>query len=231
MQWRAGIVLASILLNSVGASAFPPYRSTDAETADPWTLETRIGLLRVRHDGPDTAYITPLLRLNVGLPASTEIVSEFEHRADQNGEDDLALGFKWVPVHWLIDVGVETLALLPVADGQSGAGVESQLVGTFRHDAWRFHLNGGGIYDGRPKESESGWRASSLVEYRTGRWKPGAELFARQLNGGEVETLAGAGLIVNIDRFDIRVGIHAGLTDAAADLTTNLWVATKFDLF
>jgi hypothetical protein len=27
-------------------AAFPPYRSTDAGTADPWVLEPRLGLIR-----------------------------------------------------------------------------------------------------------------------------------------------------------------------------------------
>lgn len=227
---QARALLFALLLWPAPLPAFPPYRSTDAETADPWTLETRLGLLRVRHDGPDTAYISPLLRVNLGLPGSTEIVSEFEHRADVNGEDDLALGFKWVPIHWRIDIGVETLALLPIADDQSDAGVESQLLATFRRDHWRLHLNAGGVYDGRPEPSESGWRTSGLVEYRIGRWKPGVEIFARRLTGAELEMLAGTGLIVDVGRFDVRVGVHAGLTDASPDLTTNLWVASKFDL-
>jgi hypothetical protein len=228
-----GIAPAALLLTLLWAAqlrAFPPYRSTDAETAEPWVLETRLGLLRVRHEGPETGYISPLLRLNLGLPASTEIISEFEHRADTGGQDDAALGFKWVPIHWRLDAGVEALALLPIADGQSGAGVESQLLVTFRRDEWRMHVNAGGLYDGRPEPSQSGWRTSGLAEYRIGRWKPGLEIFARQLGGESLEMLAGPGVIVDVGRFDVRIGVHAGLTDASPDLTTNLWVATKFDL-
>jgi len=224
----ARALLLTLLLWPAPLRAFPPYRSTDADTAEPWTLETRLGLLRVRHDGPDTAYISPLLRLNLGLPASTEIITEFEHRADESGEDDAAVGFKWVPIHWRVDMGVETLALLPIADAQRGAGVESQLLATVRRDDLRLHLNAGGICDGRPAPREWGWRGSALVEYRTGRWTPGVEVFARHLTGDSLEMIAGPGLIVDVGRFDIRIGVHAGLTDAAPDLTTNLWVATKF---
>ncbi len=227
---RSPALLLSLLLWPAPMRAFPPYRSTDAETAEPWVLETRLGLLRVIHDGPETAYLSPLLRLNLGLPGSVEIVSEYEHRADGDGENDAALGLKWVPFHRGIDVGVETLALLPIADDQSGAGVEAQLLATLRHDAWRMHVNAGGVYDGRPGPSQSGWRSSGLVEYQSGRWRPGIEIFGRRLSGESLEMLAGAGLIAAIGRFDIRVGVHAGLTDAAPDLTTNLWVATKFAL-
>lgn len=74
------------------------------------------------------------------------------------------------------------------------------------------------------------WRASGLVEYRTGHWRPGVEIFAKRLSGGDLELLAGSGLIVDVGRFDIRLGVHAGLTDAAPDLTTNLWVSTNFNL-
>ena len=229
MRWTFALLLT--LSWSTPLLAFPPYRSTDAETAEPWTLETRLGLLRVRHDRPDTAYISPLLRLNLGLPGSTEIVSELEHRIDSDGDDDdAALGFKWVPIHWHVDLGVETLALLPIAGHQRGAGVESQVLATFQRDEWRMHVNAGGIYDGRPEPSESGWRSSGLLEYRAGRWKPGVEIFARRLSGGDLEMLAGPGLIVDVGRFDVRFGVHAGLTDTSPDLTPNLWVSTKFDL-
>jgi hypothetical protein len=226
---KAGALVVALLWPAQ-LFAFPPYRSTDADTAAPWTLETRLGLLRVRHDGAETAYSSPLLRLNLGLPGSSEIVSEFEQRADDGGSRDAAVGFKYVPVHWRVSAGVETLALLPVADGQSGTGVESQLLATLGHNGWLAHVNAGGFYDARPASIERGWRASTLVEFRYRRWRPGFELFARRINAEPVEILAGPGLIVDVGRYDIRLSAHAGLTDGATDLTTNLWVATKFVL-
>ena len=40
---------------SADAVAFPPYRSTDADTAEPGELEVRLGLLRVEREDDDNA--------------------------------------------------------------------------------------------------------------------------------------------------------------------------------
>ena len=72
------LITAALLAGLSGspAAAFPPYRSTDADTADPWVFEARLGLLRLRRDGGDNVYSSPLLRLNLGLPHGLELVSE-----------------------------------------------------------------------------------------------------------------------------------------------------------
>jgi len=210
--------------------AIPPYRATDAETVEPWHLNTRLGLLRVRHDGSDTAYITPLLRLELGLPASIELRLNYQHRADAPTDDELAVGFKWVPIHWRVDVGIDTLTLLPVGSEETGGGVQSQLVATYRHDAWQAHINAGGIYDARESPTQSGWRTSGLVEYRIGRWKPGVELFVRRLTHDDLEVITGPGVIIDMGRFDLRIGVEAGLTDVSPDVATNIWLGTTFDL-
>src|SRR5688572_23362438 len=147
-----------VLLLPTSALAFPPYRSTDATTAEPWTVEARLGLFRIRHDSGDNAQFSPLLRVNLGLPGSVEIVSEYEHRVDDDGGSDAAVGVKWAPLRCGIDIGVETLALLPVGEGQGDAGVESQLLAAYRRESWRLHVNAGGMYDARPASNESGWR-------------------------------------------------------------------------
>jgi hypothetical protein len=211
------------------ARAFPPYRSTDAETADPWTLEARLGLGRVERDGDVNEYTSPLLRLNLGLPRNVEIVSEFEYRPDEGQVGDAAIGVKWVPYLATLSVGVETLALLPVST-QGGAGVESLLLATWRERALRVHVNAGGFYDARPDEPESGWKAGTVAELRLERIRPGVELFARQQVGEPARVLLGPGVIVDFGRFDVRAGLHVGLTDAAADLTPSLWVTTKLPL-
>jgi hypothetical protein len=56
--WRCLTLLlcALELLNPGGGRAFPPYRSTDAETADPWTLEARFGLVRMQREGDRNDY-------------------------------------------------------------------------------------------------------------------------------------------------------------------------------
>jgi hypothetical protein len=66
------------------------------------------------------------------MPYRTEIVTEFEFRADEAQAADAAIGMKWGPFFGTVSFGIETLALLPVAPDTDDAGVESQLVATAR---------------------------------------------------------------------------------------------------
>jgi len=219
------------LLDPLLAYGFPPYRLTDAETADPWTIEGRLGLLRIEREVQQNAYSSPLLRLNFGLPSNLELVSEFEYRPDEGQVADAAVGFKWIPFMRLLSIGVETLALLPVSSQKdNGAGVESLLLATLRVDALRLHVNAGGFYDARPAESENGWKSGVIVEVQLGRLRPGMEVFAKQVCSRPVQILLGPGLIFDIGPFDVRAGLHVGLTEEAADLTPSLWITRKFPL-
>ncbi len=224
-----GLLTGALLLTfPQPVRAFPPYRSTDADTAAPRTLEARLGALRVENERGGNAYSSPLLRLNFGLPAPVELISEFEYRADEGRTAEAAVGFKWVPIRRGVSVGVETLTLLPVSSRHRGAGVESQILATWAIERARLHVNGGGFYDGRPEDTESGWRASALAEFPHGRIRPGLEIFAKRTASEAEQVLVGSGVIVDIGRFDVRVGVHAGLTAAAPDATASLWVTTKF---
>lgn len=219
----------AILVLASEARAFPPYRSTDAETADPWTVEGRLGVVRVAREHGTNAYTSPLWRLNLGLPHRLELVSEGEWDASAGRLGDLAAGLKVVPFFGSFSVGVEALALLPVSSA-GGAGVEAQLVATQRWERVLLHVNGGGFFDSRPTATEKGWRASVLGEAPLGRWRPGLELFTRQVNGGPIEPSAGAGIIVRLGPIDLRTGLHVGLAEAAPDLRASFWVASKLSL-
>lgn len=224
---RLAVPVVLVLSHAAPVAAFPPYRSTDAGTADPWAFEVRLGLLRLRQDRGDSRYSSPLLRLNFGLPRRLELISELEVRPGRGGLADAALGAKWVPLFGRWSVGAETLLLLPVPNA-GGAGVESQLVITYRNEAsgLRLHINGGGFYDGRPAAAEKGWRASALAELKRGRYRPGLELFTKKVRSGPVEVLFGPGLIMDVGRVDVRLGLHVGLTAAAPDVVLDAWAAT-----
>jgi hypothetical protein len=211
------------------ALAFPPYRSTDAETADPWTLEGRLGLVRLRRNESTNVYSSPLWRVNLGLPYRLELVTEGEWNATEGRLGDAAVGFKWVPFFSSFSIGFEALALLPISSA-GGAGSEVQLVATQRWEPIMLHLNGGGFYDARPEEVEKGWRGSLLAEASLGRWRPGLELFAKQTNGGDIEPLAGAGVIMKLGPLDLRTGVHVGLADASPAVVASFWIASKLPL-
>lgn len=216
---------------STDAVAFPPYRSTDADTAEPGKLEVRLGLLGVEREDDDNGYSSPLLRINLGLPKNLELITEFEFRADESRFGDGAAGLKWVPVRGSWSFGLESLALLPVSSKHSGSGVESQLLATFRRKDFRFHINAGGFYDGRPSETEHGWRASSLSELQISRFRPGFEIFAKQVYAEPVQVQLGAGVIAQLGPIDVRTGVHAGLTSQAPDFVASLWVTWKWTLW
>ncbi|HEU0303187.1 MAG TPA: hypothetical protein VFR32_01265 [Gaiellaceae bacterium] len=227
---RAVVVVAIIML-ARAAQAFPPYRSTDAEVASPGLLETRLGLARLERDDGENDTISPLLRVNLGIARGLELVSELEYLPAPNRLGDGALGLKWASATEPVSIGVETLALLPVSSEHSGAGVESQLVATLRRARLRLHANAGGFYDGRPSDPESGWRASLLGEWEKGRARLGAEIFAKQIHGRGVRAQAGPGIILSLDRVDVRASLHAGLSAEAPDLTASLWVSTEWELW
>jgi hypothetical protein len=225
--------LSCTLLAAASAEAFPPYRSTDAGTAEVGVFEARLGVLRMRRDAGGNLYASPLLRLTLGLAPGLELTSELEVRPGRGGLVDAALGAKWVPLRGRWSLGTETLLLLPVPDA-GGLGIESQLVITYRDDARgvRLHLNGGGFADGRAEPAEKGWRASALAELRRGRYRPGLEVFTRRIGSRPVEVLAGPGVIIDVGRrVDVRFGVHVGLTRAAPDLVLDAWASREFGVW
>jgi hypothetical protein len=231
---RAGIarvlVAAALALRSTDAWGFPPYRSTDAETAEPATLEMRLGLVRVQRKDRDDAYESPLLRANLGLVENLELVSELAYGPEEGRLLEGALGFKGVSPPGPLRVGLEALALLPVSSHQSGVGVESQLVSTFSRAPWLLHVNVGGFYDPRFAEIERGWRASVLLELEVRRSRAGIELFAKQVHGDPTIVQAGPGAIVDLGSFDLRTALHVGLSREAPDLMGSVWVTWRWKL-
>lgn len=211
------------------ASAFPPYRSTDAETAEPWSLEGRLGLLRFTRDAGENTYTSPLLRVNLGFPHRLELTTELEYEPADERLGDGAAGLKWVPYFEKLSLGIETLVLLPVTS-EGGAGIESQLLATQRWDSFRLHANFGGFYDVRPEPVEKGWRGSLLGELELGRFRPGLELFGKQVVSEAVAVQAGAGIIGKLGPIDVRTAVHVGLTEAAPDFRASLWIASKLAL-
>jgi hypothetical protein len=208
--------------------AFPPYRTTDAETAGDDTLETRIGLLRLQVRDSHSTRRTPLSRINYGIGPHFEVISELEYAIDERQLDEGALGFKWAKLENGRGIGVETLLLLPVRSELDGTGIESQVIRTWQRDRSRVHVNAGAFYDPRGLATERGWRASALAEFPRGRVRPGIELFVRDSDATETRLQAGVGLIASLDRVEIRTGLHVGLNAAAPDLEGSVWLSWKW---
>lgn len=212
------------MLAPPAANAFPPYRSTDADTAGAGVVQLRLGLLKIQREHARSRRSTPLIRANFGIGESFEIVSELEYAPDDRALAEGALGFKWARRNGHGGIGVETLALLPVLAEQAGAGIESQFIATLEREHWQLHVNGGAFYDPRPATTERGWRTSVLAEFPRERWRPGVELFAKRRRGDAARVQAGVGLIADLPRMQVRAGLHAGLSDAAPDLEASVWL-------
>ncbi|MBI4382525.1 MAG: hypothetical protein HY579_00645 [Nitrospinae bacterium] len=206
--------------------AFPPYISTDADTADPWTLENRIGFFDLERDKKENAYASPLYRFNLGIPHHLEIVTEFENRPDLKQMGKANVGFKWIPLAGSWSAGIETLAHLPVKE-HGGPGMEGSVLLTVPKDNLRLHVNAGGFTDNGPVERESGWMTGAIMETYFGRFRPGLEFFAKQTAFEPVQASIDPGLIVDFGLFDARMGTRFGLTDAAPTLAGTLWVTFK----
>ena len=224
---RACLLMASVCCASPSA-AFPPYGTTDAETAGASAVEFRLGLVQVEKIGSESERQTPLTNLNFGVGPHFEITSELEYAAEERRLGEAALGFKWAAARGVLNIGVETMTLLPVQSEQEGVGIESQLLVTFAREQWQIHGNAGLFNDPRGDETERGWRASILAEFPREKLQPGVELFAREAHGESTSLQVGAGVIASFARMMLHAGLHIGLTDAAPDWEGNVWLSWKW---
>lgn len=220
--------LASVIfgLDTSALLAFPPYRSTDADTAPPNTLELRAGFIKLENDEGKTEVATPLWRANLGFPNGFEFITEFDYVPEKGTFGDVAAGMKWVP--WFgekLSFGNETLLLLPLRPGDAGIGMESQLLATYWSDDLQIHFNAGGFHDPRTGVEANGWRGSILAEFPREGYEPGIELFAKQVGSEPVDLRAGVGVIFDARYFEVRTGAHVGLTEHAPDINVNFWIA------
>lgn len=227
--WRAAGCALILIFAAPAAHAFPPYRSTDADTAGPGLIQLRLGLLRIKRVDSGSERSTPLTRTNFGIGDHFEIVSEFEYSPDRHELEEGALGFKWARLDDGFGIGVETLTLLPVHGGQSGAGIESQFIATLERESWQLHVNAGRFYDPRSRITERGWRASVLAEFPSGELRPGIELFGKENQFGGARVQAGVGVIAQVRRLQVRTGLHFGLTREAPDIEASVWLAWSWD--
>ena len=224
-----GLLLTWVLWSPTGLFAAPPFKTTDTGTAETGVLELRLGLIQFARQGSRNEVLSPLIRANYGLGSNLELVSEFEYDQSENTTGNGALGLKW---RFLdgdgFSMGIEMLTLLPVRSGDSGPGIESQLLMTWRRGGEHLQFNVGGFHDPRGAATVDGWRASLLAERRLDGFRHGIEVFARQKRGLPTDARLGYGFVKSFGSFDVRSGVHWGLTRQAPDVVFNLWVSREF---
>lgn len=57
--------------------------------------------------------------------------------------------------------------------------------------------------------------------------RPGAEVFVKKKNGDSADVRIGPGVILDVGPFDVRAGVHAGITENSPDLAFSLWIGFK----
>lgn len=222
---------AAVACAPAPAAAFPPYRSADGIPTTPYELGVRVGLGRLVRDDGSSVVTAPLLRTSLGLPKGFEVIGQLEYAPRANRLGDGALGGKWATmVTDKLGVGVESFALLPVMPTSGGVGAEALFAATYREDGYRLHLNAGGFHDPRVGPTQAGWRASALAEASKDDLRVGVELFGRDAGRSGANVQVGAGVIYDLGAFDVRTAVHVGLTRAAPDVVTSLWVTTSLPL-
>jgi hypothetical protein len=58
-------------------------------------------------------------------------------------------------------------------------------------------------------------------------FRPGMELFAKQISGEDADVRLGVGVIKDVGPFEVRSALHAGLTGEAPDVVFSLWFSVK----
>src|SRR5690606_21454087 len=91
------IAIGALFATSQSA-AFPPYRTTDAGTADPFLLEAQAGLIEVERSDHETTIASPLAQLSFGLPAQLEIPIDIAYLPEEGELRDASAGLKWIPL-------------------------------------------------------------------------------------------------------------------------------------
>jgi hypothetical protein len=206
----AVVAAAFTTLTAGQATAFPPYRSTDAAPAEPWELEPRLGLLMVEREAGENEWTAPLFRVNLGFPGDFEAITEAELKPDSGELSDAAVGVKWIPLRRSFALGVEMLVLPPLPS-RPGAGVEATTVASIFAQPMRLHVN-------------------LLGEVETGPLRPGLEIAMKTVRGEPSQIAAGGGAILNLGAIDLRAGVHLGLTADAPDIRASFWVTSKLPL-
>jgi len=78
--------------------------------------------------------------------------------------------------------------------------------------------------------AKRGWRASLLAEFPLERVRPGVELFVKDTRFEDARVQAGVGVIKQFRHFQLRSGVHLGLSDNAPDVEANLWFAWNWSV-
>jgi hypothetical protein len=68
-----------------------------------------------------------------------------------------------------------------------------------------------------------------LAEFPRGSLRPGVELFAKKVRAEGAHIQAGAGIIAQLKRLQVRTALHFGLTREAPDVEASVWFAWSWD--
>ena len=220
--------------------AFRPFESTDAAVADKGVSEVELGLVDFAHDRGHTFLASPDLRYNFGFATNWEVVAEgvlqvFDSSSSRNFELlDPQLDLKAVLIRGPLQKGrspislaVEVTALLPETVPDSGFGMESVMIASFRTGNFTWHVNGGGGLQRGSSDSFGLW--GIILERRISK----SLRLATELNGEFGHGLSArnsvlAGALWDLHKVTFDAGVRFGLSRAAPDIAFTTGLTFRF---
>lgn len=211
------------------AFAYRPFVSTDAAVADEHTWDIELGFVNLSQEDGQTTVATPSLRVNYGLRKNWEVVGEADVQMYQEGPDrdselrEPGLSLKGVVREGVLQhqqgpsVALESGILLPsTVRGEGRTGFEGLGVVSGRLFDVVYHLNLGGELDRHELNPNGLWGV--IIEYPfEGKIRLVGEVTGVVKRRDVPENSGLLGIIVEVGRVDVDVGVRAGLSAAAPD--------------
>jgi hypothetical protein len=205
---RLAVVVASVVIvvagSSRGALAYRPFDGTDADVAEPDTIELELGPLQAEHTGGASAY-TPGGVFNYGVADGYELVVDADGVVPLGDAPGHGVALTDVLVKHVFRAGslqdghgpsvaLETGVLLPgvPATGVDEAGWIADVIVSQRWSRVTIHVNATGFYG---RDRRLGGFASAIVEGPADwRVRPVAELLAERDDGASTTSLLGGAI-------------------------------------
>src|SRR5436190_3950437 len=220
--------------------AYRPFESTDAAVADKGGSEVELGLVDFADHRGHTFLASPDLRYNFGFATNWEMALEGALQVfDSSSRHDFQLLDPQLSVKAVlikgplqearspISLAIEVSALLPETMPDSGFGLESVLIASFRTGKFTWHVNGGGGWQRGSSDSFGLW--GIIVERPISKsLRLAAELNGEFGHGLSAEHSVLAGALWDFHKITFDAGVRFGLTKSAPDIAFTTGLTLRF---
>jgi hypothetical protein len=222
------------------ALAYRPFESTDAAVADKGVSEVEFGLVDFEHRNGQNTVFSPDLRYNFGFATNWEVALEgalqvFDSASTRDFDLlDPELNLKGVLIdgplqkgHSPVSLAVEVGALLPETVPNSGFGLESVLIASFRTGNFTWHVNGGGGLLRGSSDSFALW--GIIVERPISKsLRLAAEINGQFGHGLSAEHSVLVGALWDFHKITFDAGARFGLSKSVPDIAFTTGLTFRF---